>query len=157
VNYFRLADFKRMFGEVIESGKVFGGQYIYVIVELSSLRIPVIDMNNLVNFPSDFTSNLTEQNRIEQNSATIWSGASKGVIFALLKERAGQPVDSVIDINPAKKGRFLPGTGLLVKSPAQGIADLQNGSTIYVMNSNYLEEIRKISNNMFDLIGIDHD
>lgn len=62
VNYFRLADFKRMFGEVIESGKVFGGQYLYVIAELSSLRIPVIDMNNRVNFPSDFTNNLTEQN-----------------------------------------------------------------------------------------------
>ena len=67
VNYFRLADFKRMFGEVIESGKVFGGQYLYVIAELSSLRIPVIDMNNRVNFPSDFTNNLTEQNRTEQN------------------------------------------------------------------------------------------
>ena len=66
VNYFRLADFKRMFDEVIESGKVFGGQYLYVIAELSSLRIPVIDMNNRVNFPSDFTNNLTEQNRTEQ-------------------------------------------------------------------------------------------
>jgi len=162
VNYFRLADFKRMFGEVIESGKVFGGQYLYVIAELSSLRIPVIDMNNRVNFPSDFINNLTEhnrseQNRTEQNRTAIWGGASKGVIFALLKERTGQPVDTVIDINPAKQGRFLPGTGLQVKSPAQGIADLQSGSTIYVMNSNYLEEIRRMSNNVFNYIGIDHE
>ena len=67
VNYFRLADFKRMFGEVIESGKVFGGQYLCVIAELSSLRIPVIDMNNRINFLSDFTNNFTEQNRTEQN------------------------------------------------------------------------------------------
>jgi hypothetical protein len=157
VNYFRLADFKRMFGEVIESGKVFGSQYLYVIAELSSLRIPVIDMNNRVSFPSDFTNNLTEQNRTEKNRTAIWGGASKGVIFALLKERTGQPVDTVIDINPAKQGRFLPGTGIQVKSPAQGIADLQCGSTIYVMNSNYLEEIRKMSNNVFNYIGIDHE
>ena len=59
VNYFRLADFKRMFGEVIESGKVFGGQYLYVIAELSSLRMPSLDMNNRVNFPADFTNSIT--------------------------------------------------------------------------------------------------
>jgi hypothetical protein len=67
VNYFRLLDFSRMFGEVIESGKVFGGQYLYVIAELSSLRTPNIDMKNRINFPSDFTKNITEQNRTEQN------------------------------------------------------------------------------------------
>jgi hypothetical protein len=69
VNYFRLTDFKRMFGEVVESGKIFCGQYLYVIAELSSLRIPVIDMNNRVNFPSDFYNNLAEQSRAEQSRA----------------------------------------------------------------------------------------
>jgi hypothetical protein len=157
VNYFRLADFERMFGEVIESSKVFGGQYLYVIAELSSLRIPVIDMNNRFNFPSDFTNRLTEKSSTKRNKTAIWGGASKGVIFALLKQRTGQSVDIVIDINPAKQGRFIPGTGLQVKSPAQGIADLQSGSTIYVMNTNYLEEIRQMSNNVFNYMGIDHE
>ena len=66
VNYFRLADFNRIFTGVIDSGKVFGGQYLYVIAELSSLRMPTIDMNDRVDFPSDFTNNITEQNRTEQ-------------------------------------------------------------------------------------------
>ena len=66
-NYFRLPDFNRIFGEVVESGKVFGGQYLYVIAELSSLRTPIIDMNNRINFPSDFTKNISKQNRTEQN------------------------------------------------------------------------------------------
>jgi hypothetical protein len=157
VNYFRLVDFHRMFGEVYESGHVFGGQYLYVIAELSSLRIPIIDMNNLVDFSSDFTSNIAEHDTTEKNSTAIWGGASKGVIFALLKSRAGYPVSTVIDINPAKQGRFLPGTGLQVKSPTQGIANLQSGSTIYVMNSNYLEEIKRMSSKIFNYIAIDHE
>jgi hypothetical protein len=159
VNYFRLTDFKRIFGEVIESGKVFCGQYLYVIAELSSLRVPAINRDDRVNFPSAITDNLhgAEQSRAKQSKAVIWGGASKGVIFALLKARAGYPIGTVIDINPAKQGKFLPGTGLQVKSPAQGLGGLQSGSTIFVMNSNYLEEIRQMSNNSFNYVGIDHE
>lgn len=157
VNYFRLSDFNRIFGEVVESGRLFGDQYLYVIAELDSLRSPVIDMDDRVNFPADFAGNITEQNRTEQNRTAIWGGASKGVIFALLKERAGCAVETVIDINPTKQGKFLPGTGLPVKSPEQGLAVLRSGSTIYVMNSNYLEEIKKMSGNAFNYIGIDHE
>ena len=58
-----------MFVEVIEIGKVFGGQYLYVIAELSALRIPVIDMNNRVNFPSDFTNNLTQHSTAQHSTA----------------------------------------------------------------------------------------
>ena len=87
----------------------------------------------------------------------VWGAASKGVIFALLRERAGQPIDLVIDINPAKQGRFLPGTGLQVVSPAQALATLAAGSIIYVMNSNYLQEIRAMTNNSFTYVGMSHD
>lgn len=40
VNYFRLSDFQRWFGNVIEAGHLFGGQYLYVVASLDSLRIP---------------------------------------------------------------------------------------------------------------------
>jgi len=86
----------------------------------------------------------------------IWGGASKGLIFALLKERHANPVGVVIDINPAKQGKFLAGTGLKVQSPEKGMELLGAGSTIYVMNSNYIEEIKKMSNNAFNYVGIDH-
>ncbi len=156
VNFFRLSDFDRIFGDVVESGRLFGGQYLYVIAELSSLRIPVIDENDRVAFPPDITGYIKEHGQMNQSGAAIWGGASKGVIFALLKARAGQPVSTVIDINPAKQGRFLAGTGLQVKSPEEGLAGLPNRSTIYVMNSNYLEEIKQMSGNRFTYIGIDH-
>jgi C-methyltransferase-like protein len=75
----------------------------------------------------------------------------------LLKARAGQPVDTVIDINPSKQGRFLPATGLVVKSPEKALGELPEGSTIFVMNSNYLEEIKQMSGNQFHCIGVDHE
>jgi hypothetical protein len=79
------------------------------------------------------------------------------VIFALFKERAGQPVRTVIDINPEKQGKYLPATGLLVLSPAEALAALPTGSTIYIMNSNYMEEIKMMSNHAFHYLAIDHE
>ena len=40
VNYFRLDDLRRMFGTVHEAGHLFGGQYLYVVADLASLRDP---------------------------------------------------------------------------------------------------------------------
>jgi hypothetical protein len=155
VNYFRLSDFSRMFGTVLESGRLFGGQYLYVVAELATLLAPERNSSDGVVFPKNFTDNLFESGRTEMPRA-IWGGASKGVIFALLYERAGLPIQTVIDINPAKQGKYLPATGLLVQSPAQAFTMLPRGSTIYVMNSNYLDEIRKMSDDAFNYIEVDH-
>ena len=156
-NYFRLADFSRIFGEVIECGHLFGGQYIYVVAELASLRIPQRNSNDAVLFPEDFKSNLPRSTDGHGNSIAIWGGASKGVIFSLLMERVGIKVSTVIDINPAKQAHYLPATGLLVRSPEEALSILEVGSDLYVMNSNYLEEIKKISFNRFNYIRIDHE
>ena len=105
-----------MFGNVIECGRLFGDQYLYVVADIASLRKPVIDRNDRVAFPADLTAPF--QNRPEHNIAAIWGGASKGVIFSLMmKNRMGHPVTTVIDINPAKQGRYLPVTGLRVQPP----------------------------------------
>lgn len=155
VNYFRLSDFKRIFGENISSGSLFGGQYIYVIADLSNLRVPVISSNELVLFPKDFTDSISKIDRKDSAKVAIWGGASKGVIFSLMNERAGFPIDIVIDMNPAKQGKYLPGAGLRVYSPEYAISMLPKKSTIYVMNSNYLEEIKLMTDNMFNYRGVD--
>ena len=162
VNYFRLADFDRMFDKVVESGTVFGGQYLYVAAELASLKIPEYNENKRVSFPEEFLHLLieqkgTEQNRTEQNTAVIWGGASKGVIFSLLKKREGVFFNTVVDINPAKQGKFLPATGLKVQSPTDALSKLAAGAAIWVMNSNYLDEIKKMSGNTYNYICIDHE
>lgn len=154
VNYFRLRDFHRMFGRLIEAGTLFGGQYLYVIADLDSLRTPVRDASDTIRFPPDFTASLARFDLY--GDCAIWGGASKGVIFALLNERRGTPAKTVIDINPAKQGKHLPGSGLLVESPQEGISHLRMASKIFVMNSNYLEEIRDITQGQFELIPVDN-
>lgn len=157
VNYFRISDFYRMFGKVVESGRLFGDQYLYAVAELATLREPKLDIDDTVIFPQNFAGSLSEPDLAEPVQSAIWGGASKGVIFALLKDRVGQPVRTVIDINPAKQGKYLPSTGLFVQSPADALSRLPKGSTIYVMNSNYLEEIKEMSGNAYRYVGIDHE
>lgn len=87
----------------------------------------------------------------------MWGGASKGVIFALLRERLGQAVDVAIDVNPAKQGRYLPATGLMVHAPNQGLAELPAGSPLFIMNFNYADEIRAMSGGQYHYIEVDND
>jgi hypothetical protein len=156
VNYFRLGDFSRMFGRVVESGHLFGGQYLYVVADLATLRPPVSTPADRVDFPEDFLAMATiaSSDRVGGLSA-VWGAASKGVIYSLLRERGGNSVDVLIDINPAKCGKFVPATGLGVMSPEEGMAMLTPGSDICVMNSNYLEEVGKMTRGRFNLIGVE--
>jgi hypothetical protein len=155
VNYFRMADFYRMFDRIVDSGRVFGGQYLYVVADLAGLKQPVMPLDHRpgdkVAFPADFLSTLKEK-----TGNAIWGGSSKGVIFSFLKARQGQPIEIVMDINPCKQGRYLAATGLCVMSPEKGMSLLEKGSTIYVMNSNYLTEIKKMSNDSYDYVSVDH-
>lgn len=156
VNYFRLTDFQRMFGEIIDCGRSFGGQYLYVVAELSSLRTPAYDAADAVHFPVDFTKQVDAPITIgHPGRCAIWGGASKCVVFTLLKARAGYAFDTVIDINPAKQGKHLAATGIQVMSPEQVLPHLPQGSTVLVMNSNYMREIMQMSGNAYRYINID--
>lgn len=152
VNYFRLTDFSRMFGVVHEARRTFGGQYLSIVADLATIRDPVADRDDRPQFPDDFLVGLTAR---APKDAAVWGGASKGVLFCLMMERAGVEVAHVIDINPAKQGQFLPATGIQVESPDGCLPHLPDGATIYVMNSNYLPEIRDMSGGRFNYVGID--
>lgn len=157
VNYFRLSDFKRIFGRLLHADHGFGGQYLRIIGDLSTLRRPVRDEADPVRFPGDLTQRLEQDATAEMGPCIVWGGASKGVIFSLLRERAGFPVDRVIDINPAKQGKFLPGTGLEVLDPNRGLESLPKGTLIRVMNPNYLNEVQAMVGPDFVCKGMTND
>lgn len=77
------------------------------------------------------------------------------MIFAIYMQRAGAAIHHAVDINPAKQGRFLPGSGIRVSSPEQAMKFLQPGADIFVMNSNYLPEICAQSKNQFNYLKVD--
>lgn len=158
VNYFRLVDFERMFGTVHEAGHTFSGQYLSVVADLASLRAPRRPADDTFALPRRFTAAIdASRARLEANGAggAIWGGASKGVIFALFMERAGVAIDTVIDINPAKQGRHLAATGLRVQSPEDAMAHLTPGADVFVMNSNYLQEIEAMTAHRYHCLPID--
>jgi len=160
VNYFRMADFYRMFGRVIDAGHVFGGQYLYIVADLATLRMPRMSVGEQMVFPQDFLSDIDTharrivQNRDKQNA--VWGSASKGVIFSLYMQRAGAMIETVIDINPAKQGKYIASTGLQVLSPELAMRDLLPSANMFVMNSIYLDEIIRLSNNQYHYLTVEH-
>ncbi|MCW5597317.1 MAG: methyltransferase domain-containing protein [Rhodocyclaceae bacterium] len=160
VNYFRLDDFRRLFGRIHESGHVFGGQYLYVVADLASLRDTAHEQVERFDFPADFAASIgrfADRIRARGATAVVWGGASKGVIFSLFMQRAGAGIDCVVDINPAKQGRYLPATGLRVSSPGEMLTQVATGADIYVMNGNYLAEIRRMTQDKFNYMTVDHE
>ena len=68
----------------------------------------------------------------------VWGGGSKCVSF-LTSLGLGPEVTTVIDINPHKQNRFLPGSGTRVQAPKTLTKDAPD--TVIVMNPIYLGEI----------------
>ena len=167
VNYFRINDFSRIFGKVCESGHIFGGQYLYIVADLASLCRPRLPASDGFAFPADFLNTVTcyadmiraqrDEIDVRKHPSVIWGGASKGVIFALFMQRAGATIDYVVDINPAKQGKFLAATGLRVSSPEEVLTRIEPGATVFVMNGNYLPEIRQATLNKFKYLTVDHE
>jgi SAM-dependent methyltransferase len=158
VNYFRLADFSRMFDLVYEAGHMFDDKFLYVVADLATLKVPIKDPSVELKFPENFLDTVeyyATKLKSQQTTAAIWGGATKGVIFTLLLERNGTKIDTIIDINPAKQGKYIAGTGIQINSLSQVINTLPNGADVFVMNSNYLSEINEMTEHRLNLISVE--
>lgn len=160
VNYFRAVDFSRVFGRIYESGHIFGGQYLYVVADLATVRLPESNSQK-ISMPAGFVAGVERITSLIRSTGgrrnAIWGAASKGVIFSVYLQRAGIRLDAVIDINPAKQGRFLPVTALKVSPPEEAAATLAADDNLFVMNSNYLHEITTQSNGLYRYHTVDHE
>lgn len=142
---FELAGFK-----VARVASVFGGQYLW---SEASPAQPAINPD----FAPEVTPALAagfgnlEQNRVLRWRADlramkdghsrigVWGAGAKGATFVNLVDPQTTLVTAVIDVNPRKQGRFVPGTGHAVLAPER-IADL-GLSALLVLNPNYASEI----------------
>ncbi len=158
VNYFRASDFLRMFGTVHEIGYLFGDQYLYAIADLGSLRESCrISGEPQVDFPGDFISGISQCVAGAQSHKhhVIWGAAAKGTMFAYHMKREGAGLDFAIDINPGKQGRFLAASALQVLAPHEALPKMSSGDVVYVMNSNYLQEIIALGGSRFTYLPVD--
>jgi SAM-dependent methyltransferase len=76
--------------------------------------------------------------RRDGRRAVLWGAGSKGVSFVNAL-RPGSTVECLVDLNPHKHGRFVPGTGHEVRAPAGLTA--RPPDAVIVMNPLYAEEI----------------
>jgi hypothetical protein len=74
----------------------------------------------------------------EQRKVVVWGAGSKGVTF-LNVLKAQEEVANIVDLNPHKQGKYVPGTGHQVVSP-EYLKDSQP-DTVIVMNPVYADEI----------------
>ncbi len=71
----------------------------------------------------------------------VWGSGSKCVAF-LSALRDSSPVRQIVDINPHRQGKFLPGIGAPIIAPAELGAEPPD--QVVVMNPIYLSEIRRM-------------
>ena len=74
----------------------------------------------------------------------IWGAAAKGTTLVNTIDPENRHILFLIDINPAKQGKFVPGTGHRIVSPRYLKEQNRTIGGILNMNPNYLEENRSI-------------
>ena len=142
-NYFTLDILKHAFGRVIDARRVFGGQYLSVIADLSTFRRPdgvKIARYGTMDFSRELDEIMARRNGV--GKTFIWGAGAKGMIFSNLLRRRGIEVESLIDISPAKQGRFTGLSALPIQGP-EILAGVQDAN-IVIMNPVYEAEIRAL-------------
>ena len=154
-SYFTLGSHARLFRragmDVTKLYLAYDDQYIIQYAEPSTGRLPLPEEDDLdavralaATFPAKVAeirahwTDFVRSRHAAGKRVAIWGGGSKGVSF-LTTNDLGEEVAQVIDINPFKQGRYLPGTGHLVSGP-ESLKDAPP-DTVIVMNPIYLPEI----------------
>ncbi len=105
-------------------------------------------------FPGEARQFSTEEKRLRQSwldqvanlarqgKTAVWGAGAKGVSFVNLIDPSRTLIDCVVDINPSKQGRYVPGTGHpIVDYRALASRGVQNA---ILMNPNYRDEVHEM-------------
>jgi len=76
----------------------------------------------------------------EGRKVVVWGSGSKGVAFLTTLKLTG-PIEYVVDINPYRHGKYMPGTGHEIVAP-EFLVDY-GPDTVIVMNPVYCDEIQR--------------
>jgi SAM-dependent methyltransferase len=141
--------FERAGFSVVEVRHVFGGQYLCLEAvkapgEAATTCQPGETAQRATRFAEVERRRIAAwTHRVERlagrGKVAIWGAGAKGVTFANLVDPQQHLIDCVVDVNPRKSGRFLPGTGHPIVSPP--MVNSRDVSTALVLNPNYLGEI----------------
>ncbi len=112
---------------------------------LSKLKDNIVSFNTKFQQKVTFWKNKLQEIAHKNQRVVLWGAGSKGVNFLnILKEQ--QQIEYVVDINPHKEGKYIPGTGQKIMSP-EFLLDYQPDLVI-IMNPIYESEICKMLENI---------
>lgn len=144
--------------EPLEVGTSFGGQYLWVEARATgtsaaAIRVPEPPADEVEatlasadgfaelhrKTIASWAEQLGDAHRTRQHVA-LWGAGTKGATFLNVVPGAAD-VHAVVDVNPRKHGRFIPGTGHQVVGPEALVDDPPD--VVLVMNNVYEDEIRR--------------
>lgn len=127
---------------------IFGGQYLWLEARVSDAALPILrgrpeTVALARNYGADektlrkkWLDKLVELKA--RGKVALWGAGAKGATFANLVDPGCVLIDCVVDLNPNKQGRYIPGTGHPIVAPS----DLHRRGVMnaVLMNPNYREE-----------------
>jgi hypothetical protein len=141
--------FERAGFDVVDLGRALGNQYLWIEARPRSGAAatparPDIDALEKVvgDFADTFTSSVDGWKErlagLDPARVAVWGAGAKGVMFLNLVDPEGR-IGQVVDINPHKHGRHVPGTGQRIVAPGSLAADAP--AHVIVMNPLFSKEI----------------
>ncbi|MGE4125615.1 MAG: class I SAM-dependent methyltransferase [Pusillimonas sp.] len=126
---------------------IFGRQYLWLEAKVGDVDENLLAFGETVLLAMVYAADeqklreawLSRLHALEQNGkVALWGAGAKGATFANLIDPDCTLIDCVVDLNPNKQGRFIPGTGHPIVAPV----DLPGrGVRVAVlMNPNYRQE-----------------
>lgn len=159
-SYFTPGSLARLFRfcgfEILDMYLGYGDQYLLIeakptnitssqvhALEESSEQIfqAIIQFTARINQKLSYWQNYLEQMRLQRKKVFMWGSGSKCVAF-LTTLSAQDKVQHIIDINPHRHGKFIPGVGKEIMPP--DFLKIVQPDQIVIMNSIYLSEIQQM-------------
>lgn len=143
---FELAGF-----EVLDVRTIFGGQYLWLEArpapaDVTPRRAPGDTAALAASLAAEerrwIDSWVDRLRAAAHEKVAIWGAGAKGVTFANLIDPRSSLIDCVVDLNPRKQSKFLPGTGHPIVAPSELVT--RGVTTAILMNPNYRAEIEAL-------------
>ncbi|TAN70536.1 MAG: methyltransferase domain-containing protein [Methylobacter sp.] len=127
---------------------IFGGQYLWLEARVTDTVLPTGQRcSEIAALARDYEAGeeILRQKWLSrllalkvQGKLALWGAGAKGATFANLVDPNCTLIDCLVDLNPNKQGRYIPGTGHPIIAPAD--LPRRGVKNAVLMNPNYREE-----------------
>jgi SAM-dependent methyltransferase len=152
VSYFTKESLRYLFNScglnILDITEGFGGQYLLVEAKIGEFTEYNAGVDKLQSFIKKFSEEYVRKKNyweefisIRNNKKiVIWGAGSKGITF--LNVLNNQNIEYIVDMNPHKHGKYVPGTGTKVIAPE--FLKEYTPEIIILMNPIYRSEVQEI-------------